>query len=151
MGPILCQIRNILQNEEDFAPALDTRSRKGVPMVWYLDLINTRPRILLQMASTHGSATGFLNLTKYVEHHEECIQEAVDYLDVARAAVKNLYVRLLFAGTYGAWKKCYNVKKTHHRPSRTSKTRLKKDIRLLRKQNTSTVIIARNLGRRNSR
>jgi hypothetical protein len=79
-----------------------------------LDFANCHPSIMHQALVAAGHSQ-FKSLAKYCSDRDRLLQEVMTHNNVNRDAAKNLFIRLLYLGTFNAWAKDNNL--TNNKPS----------------------------------
>jgi hypothetical protein len=74
-----------------------------------IDIANCHPNITLQIANFLG--LNISNLHKYVNNRNEILQEVQDHYNVNRDTAKQLFIRLLFLGSFRSWASANNIEK----------------------------------------
>lgn len=75
-----------------------------------IDMVNCHATIMQQLCKSNGVATP--QLDKYIKDREELLAEVVKDYTVSRDQAKNLFIVLLFYGTFGTWKKEHELDET---------------------------------------
>jgi hypothetical protein len=66
-----------------------------------IDISNAHPCILLQICQVNNLAAPYLS--QYVSNREKIINDLMDLYKVSRSDVKNLFIRLMYCGTFDSW------------------------------------------------
>jgi hypothetical protein len=75
-----------------------------------IDMVNCHATILQQLCKSNNIATP--ELDKYINNREELLAEVVNDYTVSRDQAKNLFIILLFYGTFATWKKEHELDET---------------------------------------
>jgi hypothetical protein len=71
------------------------------------DMKNAHPTILLQICETHNIACE--ELQYYVKNREACLVDVMKEYDVRRDKAKDLFLRMMFLGSFTAWAKDHGL------------------------------------------
>ena len=75
-----------------------------------VDLVNAHPTILKQLINQHANLE-FRNLAKYVNDREGVRQDIMKKYNVSKSQVKDLFIRMIFGGSYKTWFEENKIKK----------------------------------------
>ena len=74
-----------------------------------IDIVNCHPNIYYQLAKMLKLKTPALK--KYVQNRDEVLKTVMDHYAVDRDTAKQLFIRLLYLGSFNGWKKDNNIDK----------------------------------------
>jgi hypothetical protein len=74
-----------------------------------IDIKNCQPVLLEQICVSNGITC--THISEYVRNRDNIFKEYMEYYECTKDQIKNLFIRLMFFGTFDSWAEDYNITK----------------------------------------